>query len=432
MGQRTRDLMMVCALGILLSFPVATKGQQRRVQQQRGQQTQDNGLTLDQCVSIALEQNPLVLSAREQYQASLARISQARAFPQPSLNFDSDVQPSVTNIRGSQERYIGISELIPFPGRTYLRGQVAYRESQETLSDVEVLELDVTYQVKASFFSLLMTRNKAEYARQNLEISREFVQMTELKFSAGDVPRVEVIRARVEAAKAATELHRAENEESLARARLNFLLAQPGSAPLEINGQLRASPVAYSLGQLTEWGLTSRPEMAGIESSLERASLTRKLGYMSYLPDFDLGAAQHRVTGEQDSWQVTLSVELPIFFWQPARGEIREANANAQALGQEASHIRNLISLEVEEAHRGYTTALSQIELMEEEILAQAEEVYDMYLFSYQQGEIGGIELIQAQRTLSEARKAYADSLYDYNIAIAALEKAVGRALGEN
>ena len=69
---------------------------------------------------------------------------------------------------------------------------------------------------------------------------------------------------------------------------------------------------------------------------------------------------------------------------------------------------------------------------MESQILSQAEEVYEMYLFSYQQGEIGGIELIAAQRTLSEARKAYVHSLFDYDVAIASLEKSVGRTLGEN
>ena len=393
---------------------------------------QDGGLTLGQCVSIALEENPLLLSAREQYRASLARISQARAFPQPTFSVDSDMQPSLTDIGGSQERYYGISELIPFPGKTYLRGRVAQSESGEILADVASLELELTYQVKATFYGLLLAHEKVAYAQENVDLSQDFADKTELKYTAGDVPRVEVIRARVEAARAVTELNRAVNEETLARARMNFLLARPGSTPLEIWGELKASPVPMELEHLTLWALSSRPEIQRIEASLEGASLTRKLGYMSYLPDFDLGAAQHRLAGEDNAWQVTLAVELPLFFWQPARGEIREANANSQVLRQEASHLRNAIALEVEEAHRSYTTAVQQIELMEEQIIAQAEEVYRMYLFSYQEGEISGIELIEAQRTLNEARTAYADSLYDYDMAIATLEKSIGRTLREN
>jgi len=393
---------------------------------------QDTGLTLGQCVSIALDQNPSILSARELYQASRARINQAWALPQPSLNFDSDLQPRPFDFAGSQESYLGVSGLIPFPARPYLSGRIAGKESAEVLTEVAMAELEIAYQVKATFYGLLLARELVTYARQNLELSRDFIEQTELKFGAGDVPRVEVIRARVEAARAATELSRAENEESLTRARMNFLLARPGSAALEISGQLKAPPIGYNLEQLTTAALSSRPEIERIQASLQRVSLTKTLAYMSYLPDLELGVAKHRVSGFEDTWLVTFSAQVPLFFWQPAIGEIREANSNSQALGQEASHLRNLISLEVQEAHRGYTTAVTQIELMEDEILSQAEEVYEMYLFSYRQGEIGGIELIAAQRTLSEARKAYVYSLFDYDVAIASLEKSIGRTLGEN
>jgi len=395
-------------------------------------EAQERPLTLDLCVSIALEQNPLVRSAREEYQASLARISQAVALQQPSLNYDSDLQPGVADFRGSQEQYLGIGALVPFPGKTRLRGRIARQESEETLADIAILELDLVYHVQAAFFRLLLTREKVGYARQNLEFSRDFIEKTELKFAAGDVPQVEAIRARVEAAKAVTELRRAENEESLARARLNFLLARPQAAPIEIDGHLKAGEIPPDLERCTDLALTTRPEIGRIGYSLEKASLTRNLSAMTFLPDFDVGVAQHRIAGEPNTWDVTLAVSLPLFFWQPTRGEIREASATILALTQEEIHLRNLISHEVDEAHRKYVNAANQIDLIESEILAQAEQVYEMYLFSYQHGDIGGIELITAQRTLNEARITYADSLYDYNIAIALLEKSVGRALRGN
>jgi outer membrane protein TolC len=49
-----------------------------------------------------------------------------------------------------------------------------------------------------------------------------------------------------------------------------------------------------------------------------------------------------------------------------------------------------------------------------------------MFLFSFQEGEIGGFELIEARRTLIEARKSYADALNNFNLALAALAKSVG------
>ena len=108
------------------------------------------------------------------------------------------------------------------------------------------------------------------------------------------------------------------------------------------------------------------------------------------------------------------------------REEVAEAEANIASLQREAEHLKNAITLEVEEAHMNAVTAQNQITLFEEEIITQAEEVYNMFLFSYQEGEIGSIELIEARRTLLEARKSYADALYNHGVALAALEKSIG------
>jgi outer membrane protein TolC len=81
----------------------------------------------------------------------------------------------------------------------------------------------------------------------------------------------------------------------------------------------------------------------------------------------------------------------------------------------------------VEEAYTDVLTASNQIQLFEDEILKEAEEAYNMFQFSYQEGEIGGLELITARRTLVGARLAYADALLNYAVALAAVEKAVGQ-----
>jgi outer membrane protein TolC len=347
------------------------------------------------------------------------------------LDIDSDVQSRLGDFTRGDEQYVGVSQTIPFPGKTYLQGRVAREESNQVSTDVDLLTLDVTFQVTEAFFAVLLAQEQLDYAGQNREFAEDFVAMTELKFEAGDVPRVEVVRARVEAATAANQLRRAENELRLARARVNFLLGRSSSSPLVLQGQLKTTPVTYDLDEVTAWALESRPEIRRINHAIDREDLVKKQGFASYLPDFEVGVAKHRVRGEETTWDVTLSVGLPLFFWQPARGEIAEANANLRALRDEATHLVNAVTLEVEEAYVGLMAADNQIQLFEEEILAQAEEAFEMYQFSYEQGEIGGFELIEARRTLNEARTSYSDALYNYDIARAAIERSIGRLLME-
>jgi outer membrane protein TolC len=394
-------------------------------------QGQEHALTLNECVSLAMVENPLIRSGRELYQASLARIRQARAFPQPSLDIDSDLQEEFGDFTRGGERYVGISQTIPFPGRTYLQGRVAQQESNEVSTAIDLVTLDVTFQVTEAFYAVLLALEQLNYAEQNRGFAQDFLEMTQLKFEAGDVPRVEVVRASVEAATAANQLRRAQNEVRLAKARVNFLLGRPTSSPLELEGELKTEPVPYDLEQVTAWALEARPEIRRINHAIQRESLVRTQAFASYLPDFDVGVARHKAVGEETTWDVTLSLALPVFFWQPVRGEIAEADANLRALREEAEYLMNAISLEVEEAYVGLTAADNQIRLFEEEILAQAEEAFQMYLFSYEQGEIGGFELIEARRTLNDARTSYVDALYNYDVARAAIERSIGRLIME-
>ncbi len=393
------------------------------------QTSETKALTLDECIVIAIEQNPLVLSAMQQYKASLARINQAKAIAQPVINWDSDLQSKLFNFKNSGEWYFGISQEIEFPGKRILRGKIASREAGEFLQDVELLKLDIVFQVKQAFYNLLLSQEKLKYAQQNLELAQDYLKKAELKFEAGDVAKVEALRAHVETSKAANEVRIASNEVRLAKAMMNFLLAREKYAPLEIMGSLKRAPISLITEELVEKALSFRPEVKRINLGLERESLTKKKGYMNYLPDFEFGLNKHRIIGEGDFWDFTLSFPIPLFFWQPKKGEIAEAEANILSLRKEAEYLKNAITLEVEEAALNALTANNQIRLFEEEILAQAEEVYNMFLFSYQEGEIGGIELIEARRTLIEARTSYADALFNYGVAIAALEKSIGQKL---
>jgi outer membrane protein TolC len=390
------------------------------------QTEENNGLTLEQCVNIAISQNPLVLSAFQQYQASLARIKQAKALPQPSLDYDSDLQPKFFDFKNQAETYLGGSWSLEFPGKRSLRGKIATREADELMQEIELLKLDIVFQVKQAFYSLLLAQEKLKYAEQDLELAQDFLRKAEVKFNAGDVAKVEALRARVEAAKAANEVRVAENDFRLAQAMLNFLLARKKYSPLEIKGELKRASISLDLEKLIQKALVFRPEIKRINLSLQRESLQKKQGYLSYLPDIDVGVSQHWIEGEGKAWDVTFSLPIPLFFWQPKKGEIAEAQANIDALRKEEEHLKNAISLEVEESYMNAVTADNQIQLFEDEMLTQAEEVYNMFLFSFQEGEIGGIELIEARRTLLETRKSYADALFNYDTALAALEKSVG------
>ncbi len=401
------------ALGLVLAWGAAAPGA-------------PEPLRLEDCLERALAHNPRLLAAHELRHAAEARVTQARAIPQPTLDYDSDMQPEIFDLDDSGETYLGLSQTLEFPGRRSLRIKIAREESAAVAEDVESGRHELIFEVKTAFYDLLLAEQQREHARRNLELASEFKELAAVRYETGDVARVEILRAEVELARTQSELRRAENDTVAAAARLGLLLGGGIAEPLTVDGGLRRPPFEADAEELVAQALATRPEVRALRHARVREELAAKQARRSALPDVDLGVAQHRIDGEGSFWDVTVSVPLPVFR-QQLRGELAEARANQEAVKLELEHLEQTVALEVRAAHRAAITAREQIELFNEELLAEAREVYDMYLFSYREGEIGGIELIEARRSLIEARTSYAVALYDYAVAVAALERAVGQ-----
>lgn len=393
------------------------------------QETQEKALTLQDCTRITLQSNPQILSSLQQYQASLARTHQARAFAQPSLHWNSDLQNKLFGFSQAGEWYFGISQHFEFPTRQILKGQIANKESKELLQEIEGLKVEMEYLVKKAFYSVLLSQENLKYSRQNLDLSKDFLNSARFKFEAGDADKVEVLRAQLEVAKAENAVRRIHNDVLLAKANLNYLMARRKYDPLEVQGELKAGPLALDLAAFKEQALSFRPEMKKIRISLERQNLQKSYATQTYLPDFELGISRHHLEEEGRFWNFTLSFNIPLFFWQPVRGEIAEAGATLKALSRDLEHLENTISLEVEGAYLNAVRATDQIHMFEDNILKQAEEIYEMFSYSYKEGDIGSLELIDARRTLLESQTSYLDAQYSFRLAIAALEKSIGRPL---
>ncbi len=390
----------------------------------------DEALTLDRCIELALKNNHLYKSQQYEFSASRARMRQARAFPQPEISFDSDLQPGMFDFKQSGESYLGITQSLEFPGRRYLRGKIAANESGMAASDLELLRKEIIYNVKISFYEILLNQEIREYAEENLQMAGDFLTKAAEKYQSGDVSKLEVLRAKVEAARASNQLEVAVNQVKLAEARLNFFLARDKFQPLTLRGKLRGTIIEPVLQQLQSQALAARPELKKERLAIKKESLAKKQALLGFLPDVSLGVSRHRIEGEPNTWDVALSFQAPLFFWQKINGEIAEARANLAAAEERLKYLEMSVSLEIENAYYSVISLKNQVELFEKEALAEAEQVYRMALESYQEGKTGSIESIEARRSLVDLKQSYAETLFNYRAAIAELEKSLGAPLG--
>lgn len=390
-------------------------------------------LSKEAAVHLALEQNPDVLAARQVWEASQARIKQARALPEPELELEYEELSAVTLLGSFGERSFGATQTIEFPLKWWQRGQAASQAAKATrLAVLEMTRLDIGFRVKIAYDRVLFERKRLDYVMQNEQLAQDFLSKARRRLEAGDVSQLEVLRADVEAGRGANRVIQVRNELSVAKAELNTLLARPGRTPLEINGDLDYRPVEMELDKLQLLALERRPDFLGAGWALE-SSLSRKgIAGAALLPDLNVGVFRQTIrgpTGNDNFWRVGIKVDLPLWGAAQQRGELAEARALVNQALAEKNGIRNQILLEIESAFLEVQTSGKQVVLFQERILREAERSFVVANRRHVEGKANYVELLGARQVLIEVREEYAAALFNARSALYRLERASGGSL---
>ena len=327
-----------------------------------------DGLSRQEAIQIALEANPEVIAAQKAWEAARARITQASAWPDPELELEYEELPEVGGFGDFGERSIGVTQAIEFPLKWWHRRQAAGQAARATrLAGLEMTRLDIGTRVKVAYDRVLFRQVKLGYASAGVELAQDVLEKARLRLEAGDVPQLEVLRAEVEAGRAANRLNEARSALAVARAELNTLMARERGAPLEMVGALDYQPTKLELESLQQLALERRPDLQGAEWSLAGARAAQGTARAAFLPDLNLSLFRQTIqepAGKMNYWRVGLALEVPLWGAGRQRGEWAEARAVAEQTAAEIDHVRNQILLEVERAFLKVQTSSRQVQLV--------------------------------------------------------------------
>ena len=390
-----------------------------------------------EAIRLAVERNPQVEAARNAYAAARAQARQAGALPAPELEMEFEEVPALGSLGRYGERTIELSQRVELPLKWWHRLQAGRQHAEAArLAVFEMTKLDITLQAKQAYDRIALQKSLLHHAQQDLDLAQNILRQADIRFEAGDVPQLDVMRASVEVGRATNRLTAAKNDLSLAKTALNALLARPLQTPLAIADSLVYRPVKTDLDQLTATALKQRPDLAGTELQLKALQSQQAAATAAYWPDLNVGLGRqrrHEAGGhEEDSWQVRFGLEVPLWAFSRQRGERAEAKAEVAKVAAERDAVRYQVLLETEQAYLDLTTAEEQVALFQDQILPEAERAFEVAGRSYDEGKLTYLELLEAQRTWIETQTEYAHTLFDYRAATAALERAIAGPLSAN
>ncbi len=212
------------------------------------------------------------------------------------------------------------------------------------------------------------------------------------------------------------------------------MLGRDASIPVEITGELSLASETFDLEAVKTLAMARRPDLLGGRQSLMSARSSQSGTVASLVPDLSLSISRQTVAGansRSSSWRTTFGIEIPVWALFRQRGEISGAAAEVRKAEAENKDIRQSAMLEVESRFASLTAARKKAELFQTGILKLAEAAHEATSESYRQGKATYLDLLEAQRTLTETRIANFESIFDYRRALAELEQATGGSLGE-
>jgi outer membrane protein len=423
-------------------------------------------LTLDAAISIALRNHPRAKEANDESRAAGERLDQARSYLGPQVfgvaeylrttdngigntsYYDPDgVLPRLTGTNhnlpandfsqnsSTSDNYAGgiaVSQFLFDLGRR--RGFVAQRrfEADAASGQERFTDLDLIFEVSRSYFDLLEAGQMVRVFEKAVEQRQFHRHEAEVKAQAGLRPQLDVYVTQAEVQRAQLHLVDARNAQADAKAALDNALGLGESAPdYHPADVMTYSSIRDTFESLLKTSFKLRPDLRALEDQA-RAMGAQVTEYRSdYFPTLSAAAGYAGVgTGLPvvNNFNVGIVLTWPIFNSFLTTHQIAEARFRQSAIEHANEDLRQRIILEVKTAFLNWQSSLQRIDRAEQALAASRVEL-ELAERRYQAGLSDIVELEDAQRNYTEDDAEYANSLYGYSLAAAAVDRASARSL---
>lgn len=397
-------------------------------------------MTLDNCLKLALGNNPQINAAFQDILASGARIKQVWSNFFPTISW----QTGYTRLRQLQLSD-ALGQSLEF--NYYLLGQISLQEmlydfgvtqNQATIRKLdyegykktfEAVVNDVIYQTKDAYYNVLYAYENRRVAQDTVDKYQLFYNQAKAFYLTGENPKVDVTIAETNLSNAKLKLIQAENAVNLAIAKLNNVMGVPYIERYDIVDKLQYKPVNMSFEQAIDTARDSRPELKLAEIKVEGVNQTIKLTKKSFFPTLSF-EGQYQRGGK--SWNSNYGFNVGGYLTFPTinamliRNEIKEAKYLYDRELANARNTQNSIYLEIQNAYLKLEEKRNQLPVAILNV-KQSRENYELSYGRYRVGEASPTELKDAENTYEQAQLTYYTALYEYNSARAELEKSIGK-----
>ncbi len=417
-------------------------------------------LTLPEAIEIALKNQPAI---ETQYGLTLqaeAKAGQERSAYYPRLGIGTQytriwpVSPqtsSTTSLAGvppgsnsiptsinsqatTYEQYAAtgnLSQLLFDFGKTPAAVATTKLTAQAARLELQNVREQIVFKVKEAYYTLLAFEQGRHAAEELVAQYKKRLEQARALFTVGSKPKFDVTKAEVELSNQEVQLIRAENNVRQARAQLNGAIGMPNRGPYSVQD---GGPSLQWIEQPFDEGLRRaferRPDLLSLQKQKEAAQEDIKAQRRAHYPTF-AGFAQGTYVGTSfpldHGWTAGVNMSLPLFQGFLTSYKVAEAKAKLLTTTGKERDLKQTIALELEKGYLALRDAAERIKGTETAV-RQGRENLELANERYAAGLAIAVEVTDAIGAYANAQYENIRAHYDYRIAQAQIDKAVGGA----
>jgi cobalt-zinc-cadmium efflux system outer membrane protein len=385
---------------------------------------QEEGLTLDKAVELALAGHPEVREALARVEVARGRTLQLAARPEPELTagLEGIPLPGLKEEGDMLEVRLGIEQIFEYPGKRSLRIDIGRKGEELAGVELDRVRLLLAARVKRSYWRVVFAAGAVTAIERSGARLDSLLEDLESKYRTGSAAYGDVLRARAEMARLKNQALDQARERRMAELELGGLLGLSAGDPVELTTPLPFAPLEADPSALWERARTTLPSMRAAALRVDRTASAVKLAGLGRRPDFLAGFLLPSV--RPNAWGVEFGLTLPFLRPGRARGQALEAGAEAEASRLAAEGLSRRVRTAVESAYAAARSAEGQVLVYERSLLAELEDELAIELEYFRYGKVQAFGVIDLHRTFVQAQVEHLRALLLYNLALADLEVA--------
>ena len=379
-------------------------------------------LDLSTLSGLILDKNNSLKSSEKEIDIKASALEQSKMFDNPTVEFEKafGVESEISST---------MNQSIPL-GRKR-KHNIRLHELKWDLAKLDYLDLksQILTEAFTIFVEILQLQECLLLLETQMDISKELVTAVEKKVMAGKLSTAELSRVKIQYYQEKSYLREIENSIQDKWSKLTTYWGETQQPFTQVSGEISTLfdfPTNISFKNSYEY------QRAAIQVEIENSHVD--LEKSNRIPDVELLAGMKKIDSSEKTFQLGLSIPLPIF--NRNTEHINEVKLQREKLNLYLSDVSIKIKTEISNIQRKLKKLETEIIVLRDEIIPEANSAYLVIYDGYLNGRYTYLDIVDAKKMWNQTKTQLLNTLTEHQIEIMKLNHISGNInknmLGEN